>query len=72
MRFIKTRGGLTRGRGMTESVGNLCVLSLTDCAAIHEAMTKDSGLTVKSSKQHVELGISRCATDYADCALFLD
>ena len=49
MKSIKTRGGLTRGRGMSEDVRQLWVLSLSDCAVIHRAMTEVSGLTVKSS-----------------------
>ena len=72
MRSIKTRGGLTRGRGMTDDVRNLWVLSLSDCASIHQAMTDVSGLTVKSSEQHVEMGMARRTKDHADCKIFLD
>lgn len=32
MRFINTRGGLTRGRGISEAVRHLWVLSLNDCS----------------------------------------
>ena len=52
MRSIKTRGGLTRGRGMSESVRHLWVLSLSHCAGVHDAMMDLSGLTVKTSEQH--------------------
>ena len=71
MRSIKTRGGLTRGRGMNEDTRHLWVLSLSDGAAVHQAMAEVSGLTVKSSEQHVDMGIARRATDYADCQRFL-
>ena len=40
MRSLKSRGGLTRGRGMTESVTNQWVHSSHQSAAIHNAMTE--------------------------------
>ena len=39
MRSIKSRGGLTRGCGMNESVRHLWMLSLNHVASIHQAMT---------------------------------
>ena len=39
MRTAKSRGGLTRGREMTELVRLLWVLSGHKCAEVHEAMT---------------------------------
>ena len=38
MRFLKSRGGVTRGRCMTESVRQQWVYSMHACAAIHDAM----------------------------------
>ena len=43
MRSLESRGGLTRGRGMTESVRKLWVYSMHACAAIHDAMTSLTG-----------------------------
>ena len=54
----KSRGGLTRGRGMTESVHLLRVLSGHNCAEVHEAMTEPSGSKYTTSEQHTELGTS--------------
>ena len=54
MRSVKTRGGLTRGRGMSQAVRHIWVLSLNHCEAVHDAMSSLSGLTVKSSEQHVD------------------
>ena len=68
MKSIKTRGGITRGRGMSEDVRQLWVLSLSDCAVIHQAMT---GLTVKSNEQHFEMGMARRSRDYINCEKFL-
>ena len=39
MRSIKSRGGLTRGRGMTETVRLQWIYSMHKCAGIHNAMT---------------------------------
>ncbi|XP_057307435.1 uncharacterized protein LOC130645457 [Hydractinia symbiolongicarpus] len=72
MRSIKTRGGLTRGRGMKDDVRNLWVLSLNSSAFIYEAMTGVSGLTVKANEQQVEMGASRCSEDYTYCKIFID
>lgn len=66
MRSIKSRGGLTRGRGMTESVRLQWVSSLHKCAGIHDAMTTATNLKHKTSMQHIELGISRCKRDFED------
>ena len=46
MRSIKTRGGLTRGRGMSDSVRTLWTLSLSFTAGVHNAMMDLTGLTV--------------------------
>ena len=39
MRSLKSRGGLTRGRGFTDSVRNVWVLSANYTAAVHESMS---------------------------------
>ena len=66
MRTAKSRGGLTRGRGMTESVRLLWVLSGHKCAEVHEAMAELSGSKHTTSEQHVELGTSRKSRDFID------
>ena len=71
MQSVKTRGGLTRGRGMSQAVHHIWVLSLNHCAAVHDAMSSLSGLIVKSSEQHVDMGISRQKRDLEDCTLFI-
>ena len=37
---IKSRGGLTRGRGMSEIVRMLWIYSMHRCSQVHESMTK--------------------------------
>ena len=66
MRSIKSRGGLTRGRGVTESVRLQWIFSMHKCAEIHEAMTTTTNMKTKASEQHIELGKSRCKRDFED------
>ena len=49
MRSIKTHGGLTRGKGMTENQRLVCVLSIPVCASINETMPKFSGVSYQTS-----------------------
>ena len=43
MRSLKSGGGLTRGRGMTESVRQQWLYSTQTCTANHDAMTSLAG-----------------------------
>ena len=58
MRTIKSHSGLTRSRGMTESVCILWVYSMHKCAGIHEAMSQLTQLYSSTSEQHVEFVIT--------------
>ena len=66
MRSLKSRGGLSGGRGTTESVRNQWVHSMHRCASVHNAMCDLTGHYHKSSEQHVELGETRIKRDIAD------
>ena len=66
MRSIKSCGGLTRGRGVTESVRLQWICSMHKCAAIHDAMTTATKLKHRTSEQHIKLGASRSKRDYGD------
>ena len=66
MRSLKTRGGLTHGRGMTDNVVLTWVHTIHVCASIHDAMATLTGNTHKTSNQHVELGKSRMKRDNND------
>ena len=72
MKSIKSRAGLTRGRGMTESVRHQWVFTNHACAAIHDAMTKITNLPLLSSEQHVEMGKTRKERDYKDLLTLYD
>ncbi len=66
MRSIKTHGGLTRGKGVTETVRLQCIYTMHKCAGVHDAMTIATNLKHGTSEQHVELGTSRSQRDYED------
>ena len=66
MRDTKTTGGLTRGRGMTESQRAKWVLSMPACAQVNNAMQEATGTRRLTSDQHVEMGSSRSTRDTND------
>ena len=63
MRSVKSRGGLTRGRGMNESVRHMWGLTLIYSASMHDAMINLTGIFTKSSEQHIDLRPSRRKQD---------
>jgi len=66
MRSVKSRGGLTRGRGFTESVRMTWVHTMHRCASVHHTMTSTTGLQHRTSDQHVEMRKSRVKRDMED------
>ena len=66
MRTLKSRSGLTRGRGFTESVRILWIYSMHRCAGIHQFMSDFTELQLATSEQHVEMRVSRIKRNYED------
>ena len=66
MRSIKSRGRLTRGRGMTDTVCLTWTHSMHSCADVHNSMMELTNLQHKTSEQHIELGKNRIKRDNAD------
>ena len=66
MRSIKSRGGLTRGWGMTDTVRLTWIHSMHACADVHNSMTELTNLRDKTSEQHIELRKSRIKHGNAD------
>ena len=66
MRSIKSWDGLTRGRGMTNTVCLIWIHSMDACANVHNSMTELTSLQHKTSEQHKELGKNRIKRDNAD------
>ncbi|VDH97687.1 Hypothetical predicted protein [Mytilus galloprovincialis] len=70
MRSLKTTGGLTRGRGLSESQRLLWLLSMPQCSQMNEAMQKLTDVNYNTSEQHKELGKSRIDQDKKDVQIF--
>ena len=56
MRSVKTTGGLTRGRGMTETQRLVWVMSMPICADVNNAMQSLTGTNYSTSEQHNSTG----------------
>jgi hypothetical protein len=65
MRSLKSRGGLTRGSGMTETVRTVYVHTMTESANVSLALSQFSGLHDNVS-DHAENGASRRKRDWSD------
>jgi len=66
MRSLKTRGGLTRGRGLTEVQRLTWVLSSPACATVNNAMQSLTGVAFTTSEQHKETTTARISKDLQD------
>jgi hypothetical protein len=66
MRSVKSSGGLTRGRGMTELQRLVWLLSMPACADVCNAMQELSGVNCDSSEQHKDSTQSRIKRDMDD------
>lgn len=71
MRSLKTTGGMTRGRGMSEGQRAQWILSMPDCSEINHAMQEFTGVNYNSSDQHKEDGESRRIRDCSDVKTIL-
>ena len=66
MRSMKTSGGLTRGRGMTEQQRLTWLRAMTACAEVNRAMQELSGAKYSTNEQNKETGKSRHQPDMKD------
>ena len=66
MRSVKTHGGLTRGKGFTETQRLVWVLSMPACANINNAMQSFTGVSYETSDQHKDLSKARQTRDVSD------
>jgi len=67
MRGIKSKAGLTHGRGLTDSVRMIWVRSLHKCTEVYSAVNKLTNLDNSSDDvQHVDQSRSRKEHDYTD------
>ena len=66
MRSMKTSGGLTHGRGITESVLKRWVQGMPGCSALINHFQDYCGKQFLTGEQHVELRMSRQIRDSSD------
>ncbi|XP_076806326.1 uncharacterized protein LOC143449882 [Clavelina lepadiformis] len=66
MKSLKSRGGLTRGRGLTETQRLIWVLSAPACAQVNETMQEFTGVKFLTSEQHKESTPARMSRDMKD------
>ncbi|KAK3932952.1 Elongation factor 4, partial [Frankliniella fusca] len=71
MKWMKSVGGLTRGRGVSDEVVARALHSLPETSRIMAAVEEFCGMTSASSEQHVELRDSRRRRDQQDLEKFL-
>lgn len=71
MRSVKSTGGMTRGRGMSESQRAQWLLSMPACADFNNSMQELTNTQYHTSDQHKEGGTSRKERDHKDMVTFI-
>ena len=75
MRSMKTSGGLTRGRGTTQTQRLVCMMTHPVCAEVNNAMQQLTGVQYNTSEQHNDLTTARQVkymTDSCELLEFLE
>ena len=72
MRSMKTSGGLTRGRGMTEQQRLIWLLSMPACADVNKAMQELTGVNYNTGEQNKDITVARQARDWKDTLTVLN
>ena len=71
MRSVKTNGGLTRGRGMTDAQRSIWLMSIPACSQMSIVLQDLCGVTYSTSDQHQEMTKSRQERDRKDISTLL-
>ena len=66
MRSMKASGGLTRGRGMTETQRLVWLMAHPVCAEVNNAIQQLIGAQHNTSEQHKDLATARQVKDMTD------
>ncbi|KAK6186089.1 hypothetical protein SNE40_008194 [Patella caerulea] len=72
MRSLKSTGGMTRGKGMTETQRVQWLLAMPMCAAVNSSMQTLTEISFSSSEQHKEMFGSRQKRDREDLITVFD
>ena len=66
MRTLKTTGGLTRGRGMTEQKRLTWVMAMPACAEFNKIMQDVTGINYNTGEQNKDMSVTRQDRDWKD------
>ena len=66
MRSMKTSGGFTKGRGMTEQQHVTWLLAMPACAEVNNAMQELTGVNYNTGEQNKDMTDARQARDLKD------
>lgn len=72
MRTMKTSGGLTQGRGITDSVITLWTLGMVYLHNVCDEVEKFCGISLETTEQHVDMRNSRIIRDNANLKKLLN
>ena len=72
MRSVKSRGGLTRGRGIDETQRLVWLMSMPACSEVNFAMQSISGVKYETSEQHKDAMNTRVKRDVKDTFQILE
>ncbi|KAF4527646.1 hypothetical protein B566_EDAN010870, partial [Ephemera danica] len=72
MRNISSAGGLSRGRGCSDSVLSKYISSLPMCASYSDAIERLCNIKSSNTEQHMEIGKSRQSNDERHATVFMD
>ena len=70
MRSVKATGGLTRGRGMSETQRLVWLMSMPACANKNNSMQNPTGINYLMSEQHKDIKKARKERDHEDQRLY--
>ena len=71
MKSVKTTGGLTRGKGLSEAQHLVWLMSRPSCLEINNTMQKFSSVSYSTSDQHKEATPARIERDLKDIMILL-
>lgn len=72
MRSMKSNGGLTHGRGITESTMKKWITTMTTMIDISQQIEQFCGVSFDTTEQHIDARTSRVSRDTNDVKKFLD
>ncbi|MES9879832.1 MAG: hypothetical protein ABW185_03025 [Sedimenticola sp.] len=71
MKSVKTTGGLTRGRGLTETQRLVWLMSMPKCVEVNNAMQEFTSVSYSTSEQHKDVTDARQKRDVEDTRTLL-